>query len=130
MGRILVVDDEAEVRGLLAEFLGSLGHDVSEAEDGAAALSLVARSRPDAVCLDLWMSGMPGLEVLDRLTHTHPGLPVVVVTADPLTDTMHEARALGAFDYIIKPFDVSHLARVLTAAIGRYRTKPPYGPAR
>ena len=63
MGRILVVDDEAEVRGVLAEFFQALGHDVSQAENGPAALTLVARSRPDAVCLDLWMDGMPGLEV-------------------------------------------------------------------
>jgi CheY-like chemotaxis protein len=125
MGRILVVDDEAEVRGVLAEFLEALGHEVSEADNGAAALSLVADSRPDAVCLDLWMNGMPGLEVLDRLTRAHPELPVVIVTADPLTDTMQDARARGAFDYVRKPFDLSQLARVLAAAIARPQTPPP-----
>jgi DNA-binding NtrC family response regulator len=125
MGRILVVDDEAEVRGVLAEFFQALGHDVSQAENGPAALTLVARSRPDAVCLDLWMDGMPGLEVLDRLTRTHPEVPVVIVTADPLTDTMQDARARGAFDYILKPLDFSRLARVVDAALAPDRTPPP-----
>jgi two-component system nitrogen regulation response regulator NtrX len=126
MGRILVVDDEAEVRNVLAEFLESLGHDVSEADSGPAALTHVEGNRPDAVCLDLWMDGMPGLEVLDRLTRTHPELPVVIVTADPLTDTMQDARARGAFDYVLKPFDFARLASVVSAAVARSR--PPSAP--
>jgi CheY-like chemotaxis protein len=121
MGRVLVVDDEAEVRSVLAEFVEALGHDVSEAENGPAALTQVARSQPDAICLDLWMDGMSGLEVLDRIARDYPGLPVVIVTADPLTDTMHDAFARGAFAYVSKPFDLTQLRKVLTSAVSRPR---------
>jgi CheY-like chemotaxis protein len=119
MGHVLVVDDDPGVRQVLVDFLEALGHQVSEAENGAGALALVAGERPDAVCLDLWMDGMTGLEVLDHLTRDHPGLPVVIVTADPLTDTIAEARARGAFDYVLKPFEISDLHRILTAAMTR-----------
>jgi CheY-like chemotaxis protein len=117
MGRVLVVDDDPGVRQVLVDFLEALGHEVTEAENGTGALAITARSRPDAVCLDLWMDGMSGLEVLDRLTRDHPGLPVVIVTADPLTDTIAEARARGAFDYLLKPFEISDLQRILAAAM-------------
>jgi CheY-like chemotaxis protein len=117
MGRVLVVDDDPEVRGALVDLLESLGHDVAEADSGAVALTSVAASRPDVVCLDLWMDGMPGLEVLDRLNREHPRLPVIIVTADPLIETMRDARARGAFDYVLKPFDVLQLKRVLAAAL-------------
>ena len=119
MGHVLVVDDDQGVRQVLADFLEALGHQVTEADNGAGALALVADSRPDAVCLDLWMDGMSGLEVLDHLTRDHPGLPVVIVTADPLTDTIAEARARGAFDYVRKPFEMSDLQRILTSALTR-----------
>jgi CheY-like chemotaxis protein len=118
MGHVLVVDDDPGVRQVLVDFLEALGHEVTEAENGTGALALAARSRPDAVCLDLWMDGMSGLEVLDHLTRDHPGLPVVIVTADPLTDTIAEARARGAFDYLLKPFEMSDLQRILAAALG------------
>jgi DNA-binding NtrC family response regulator len=125
MSRVLVVDDEPQVREVLVELLADMGHDVTQAENGAAALTAVARSRPDAVCLDLWMDGMSGLEVLDHLIREHPGLPVVIVTADPFTDTMEDARARGAFDYIRKPFDVPQLQRVLESALARASVPRP-----
>lgn len=117
MGRVLVVDDDAGVRSVLVELLETLGHDVTEADSGAVALTSVAEHRPDVVCLDLWMDGMPGMEVLDRLRRDHPKLPVIVVTADPLSDTMRDALARGAFGYLPKPFDVPQLKRVLAAAL-------------
>lgn len=67
------------------------------------------------------MDGMSGLEVLDRLAGDHPRLPVVIVTADPLIDTMHDARKRGASGYILKPFDLDRLRSVLAAALGGRR---------
>jgi CheY-like chemotaxis protein len=117
MKRVLVVDDDADVREILAETLVAIGYEVTEADNGARALELVPQLSPDAVCLDLWMAGLPGLEVLDCLTRDHPGLPVVIVTADPLLETMDDARARGAKGYILKPFDFSQLRRVLESVI-------------
>ena len=117
MPRVLVIDDDQGVRELLVELLGEIGYDVTEADNGASGLDLVPHVHPDAVCLDLWMDGMPGLEVLDRLADDYPRLPVVIVTADPLIDTMHDALKRGASGYILKPFDLDHLRRVLAAAL-------------
>jgi CheY-like chemotaxis protein len=105
------------VRGVLVEALRGLGCDVTEAATGAAALQLVAQQRPDVVCLDLWMDGMTGLEVLDRLTRDYPGVPVVIVTADPVSDTMREAQARGAVAYVAKPFKLGQLRSAVAAAL-------------
>jgi two-component system OmpR family response regulator len=117
--RVLVVDDLSPTREMLVEALAYLGYEASSAEDGATALELVSRFRPAAVCLDLWMCGMSGGDVLDRLTRDHPGLPVIMVTADPLIDTRHAMCARGAVGYLSKPFDLEQLGDVLGSALGR-----------
>jgi DNA-binding NtrC family response regulator len=83
---------------------------------------LVPEVDPDLVCLDLWMEGMPGLDVLDRLTHDHPRLPVVIITADPFSETMHEAPARGAVGYVSKPFTIDQLRSAVSAALRGKRT--------
>ena len=113
--RILVVDDRAEGRKLLALRLAREGYVVREAEDGAAALALAAADPPDLVLLDVLMPGMDGFEVCRRL-RAMPALqavPVVMVTS--LEDTQDCVRGLeaGADDFIIKPFKPAELqARV------------------
>jgi CheY-like chemotaxis protein len=115
--RVLVVDDSELVRDALSNILRFLGCEVTEADSGAVALALVPQVHPDLVCLDLWMEGMPGLEVLDRFTREYPGIPVVIVTADPFSDTMQQARSRGAVGYVSKPFTVEQLRTALSAAL-------------
>jgi DNA-binding NtrC family response regulator len=115
---ILVVDDMPAARELLVAAVAFIGYEASGVGDGATALELVARCRPDAVCLDLWLDGMSGGDVLDRLARDHPTLPVVIVTADPLLDTRHDLCARGAVGYLAKPFDLEQLGDVLASAIG------------
>jgi DNA-binding NtrC family response regulator len=114
-----VVDDMSATREMLVEALAFIGYEASSAEGGAAALELVGRLRPDAVCLDIWMNGMTGGDVLDRLTRDHPGLPVVIITADPLIDTRHDMCARGAVGYLSKPFDLEQLGDALASAVQR-----------
>jgi CheY-like chemotaxis protein len=116
-GRILVVDDEAAIVEVLAEYLGSRGYAVRSTADGREALAAVARERPDLVLLDLRMPGMSGLEVLARLREVAPGVPVIMLTATVDVAPAKEALRLGAFGYVTKPFDFQQLGPVIEGAI-------------
>ncbi len=104
---VLVVDDLAPNRELLARRLERSGFDVLTAASGPEALELVGRSSIDCVLLDIMMPEMTGLEVLSelRLTHSMATLPVIMVTAKTESDDVVEALSLGANDYITKPVD-------------------------
>ena len=117
---VLIVDDNRALREVLAGFVRSLGCEVTEADSGTTAVTLASRRRPDAVCLDLWMDGVSGLDVLDQLRRDHPGLPVIIITADPFSDTMQEAQARGAVAYLAKPFNLEQLRSALVSAVGSW----------
>jgi CheY-like chemotaxis protein len=121
-GRVLIIDDNDEVRAMLAAVVTSLGYAPVEAAGGIAGLEFAAAAAPDAVCLDLWMDDMAGVDVLDHLQRIWPELPVIIITADPLSDKNDECRARGAFDYISKPFEMAQVERALLGAVGRPRT--------
>ena len=116
-GQVLIIDDSELIRGLLSDVVASLGYTPIGADGGAAGLDIAVTADPDAVCLDLWMEDMPGLDVLDQLQHLRPDLPVIIITADPLSDMNAECRARGAYEYIVKPFEVEQVQRVLQSAV-------------
>jgi CheY-like chemotaxis protein len=114
--RVLVVDDEPHVAGLLRELLGALGHTVQLAPTAADALQFVPEFRPDVVLLDLSLPDMPGEVALARLRETTPGVPVIIMTGhDP--ELARDMLAHGAFDYLLKPFNLKRLGQVLDAAL-------------
>ena len=109
--RILIVDDVADNRALLARRFARKGYDIVEADGGRSALDLIASSRFDVVLLDIMMPDLDGLGVLARIrdTHSPTELPVIMITAKTDTDTVVEALRGQANDYITKPiiFDVA-----------------------
>jgi CheY-like chemotaxis protein len=117
LGRVLVVDDEPQVADMLRELLLELGYSVATAGNGAEALQRVPEFKPDVVLLDLQMPGMSGSQVLDRLRHDRPGLPVVIVTGNTDVAVARGTLARGAFDYLRKPFEFDALGRVVAAAV-------------
>jgi two-component system nitrogen regulation response regulator GlnG len=130
--RVLIVDDEADVRKTLAEILRALrypdGLEFEEAPDGQEGLDAVVRQRPDLVLLDLQMPRMSGLAVLKQIHQVEPRLPIIVITATP--DTTMAAAALrdGAVAYLPKPFDPRHVQMLVTTfldSIKRHAAKPP-----
>jgi CheY-like chemotaxis protein len=127
LGRVLVVDDDPELRAVLHEALTELDYVVESAGSGAEALERMPVFQPEVVLLDVTMPGMKGDEVLERLRHEYPRVPVVMVTA--LEDEGRARRLLnsGAFDYVRKPFDLRMVERVIVAALG-WSPRPP-GPA-
>ncbi len=110
---ILVIDDDAKVRDLLVRLLGEVGHRVLAAEDGPAGLRLAEEHRPDAITLDVVMpGGMDGWEVLRRLKESPATHSIPVIMVSIMAEQEH-ALALEVEDYLVKPIDVEHLARVI-----------------
>jgi CheY-like chemotaxis protein len=111
--RVLVVDDELEFRKVLVEHLEARGFNVTEASSGEEALERVAEFRPHIVLMDVMMAGMGGLEALRHIKTISPDTCVIMVTAVEDIDAARGALAVGASDYVTKPFSFQYLDSVL-----------------
>jgi DNA-binding NtrC family response regulator len=111
--RILVVDDEAEFREVVAEYLAGKDLDVREAASGEEAVKRVAEFEPHVVLLDMMMAGIGGLEALREIKVVAPRTSVIMVTAVQDLDEARGALARGAVDYVTKPFPFRYLDAVL-----------------
>ncbi len=114
---ILVVDDELAICDLLAEILNQNGYKCQSTGSGKEALDYLARHPFDLVLLDIKMPGMSGLEVLDVIGQSYPGIPVIMITAVNDASTAVTAMKNGASDYILKPFAVNDVINRVTEAI-------------
>lgn len=109
MKKILIADDEKNMRWILGKALTDEGFIVVEAADGQEALELFIDAEPDMIILDYRMPKMDGMEVLKRIKTINQKVPVIMITAHGSTDAAVEAMKLGAIDYISKPFDMEEL---------------------
>ncbi len=119
--RILVVDDERNMRRVLQALLSTHGHQVDAAADGEEAGNLLRQAEPryDLVLTDLRMPRVDGMQLLHAVQDHHPDTPVVVITAHGTVDSAVEAMRAGAFDFITKPFDESELHTIVDKALAR-----------
>ena len=129
LGRILIVDDEAPVREVLAEYFATEGYAVEAATSGLEALSAVSGGRADLVLLDVRMPGLDGVQVLRRIREMSDTLPVIMVTANEDVSLARETLTLGAFDYVAKPFDFDYLDRAVAAGLARGVDVPGTAPS-
>ena len=122
---ILIVDDEADIRELVAGILQDEGHGTRTAGDSDDALSAVAERRPNLVFLDIWLQGsrLDGLQLLDCLKQQHPELPIVMISGHSNNETAVSAIKRGASDLIEKPFKADHLMLVAERALENARLK-------
>jgi len=123
-GRVLVTDDEIEMRKLLSEHCRDRGYEVLEAADGEEALARVPEYRPDIVLLDLMMAGIGGMETLSRIVAISPDSRVIIVTAVDQLESAQEAMLLGAADYVTKPFGFQELDAALDYHMQMARSTP------
>ncbi len=123
--RILVVDDEANIRRIVTSYLRADGFEVSEASDGEAALAMFDRVSPDLVLLDVMMPGRDGIEVLREL-RTKSDVYVIMLTARAEETDRVVGLSVGADDYVTKPFGAKELVARVKAVLRRKRdsTKP------
>ncbi|MBI4734702.1 MAG: response regulator [candidate division NC10 bacterium] len=115
--RILVVDDDGEMRALLVDVLGGEGYDVIEAANGAEALIRLRADPFAAIVLDKNMPGLSGLDLLPGLRVICPETPVILITAFGDVATYMEAMEKGAYEYVFKPFRMEELLRVVRRAL-------------
>src|SRR3569623_2216629 len=103
---ILIVDDEADIRDLVAGILEDEGYATRTARNSDDALAAIATRRPNLVFLDIWLQGSPldGLQLLDAVKHAHAELPVVMISGHGNIATAVAAITQGAYDFIEKPF--------------------------
>jgi DNA-binding NtrC family response regulator len=102
LGKVLVIDDEANVRTLLDMLLRSQGYDVILADNGWTGLQRYYQEHPDAIFLDLNMPKLDGIAVLKQIRNVDLTLPVIIVTGDTAPEREREVRALGASEFIVK----------------------------
>ncbi len=114
---ILLVDDDENVRVLVERWLQKDGYDVLPLEDGESCLRALSEEEPAAVCLDLNLPGLSGLETLEQIRERHPVLPVIVLTADDTAETAVRAMKLGAHDYLTKPLNSTKLLTTLRNSV-------------
>jgi two-component system KDP operon response regulator KdpE len=127
--RVLVVDDEPQIRRVLTVNLSTRGYDVTAAQDGTQALLEAARHPPDVVLLDLGLPDIDGLQVIREL-RTWTTTPIVVLSARTGSEDKVRALDLGADDYVQKPFDMAELLARLRAATRRVPPAPVSGQIR
>ena len=121
--RILVIDDEAEIRRSVRMILEYEGYDVQEAASGPEGVALSEREPPDLIFLDIKMGGMDGLEALQKIKQANESLPVVIISGHGTVSTAVEATKLGAFDFIEKPLASERVLVTIRNALDQGRLR-------
>ena len=119
MTKVLVVDDEQDIRDLLVDTLSDAGYEVIEAKNGGSAIDKAFLELPDVILLDVWMPVMDGFEVLKKLRENPAteAIPVILLTALPQSHGSKPSWELGVRHYIEKPFDSDHVQLAVKVAL-------------
>jgi nitrogen regulation protein NR(I) len=134
MSLILIVDDDDQLRASFARLLREEGYDITTAPTAEAGIEAVRKQPPDLLIMDVRLPGMTGLEAFEHIRKTDPKLPVIIMTAFSTTETAIRAMKLGAYDYILKPFDIPIVLSLIEQALEagrlmRSRIEMDAGPA-
>jgi DNA-binding NtrC family response regulator len=116
--KVLLVEDEAIVRESLRDWLTEDGYDVECVDSGEEALKRVKQEEFGVIVLDLRLPGIDGLQVFEQAKELKPETKGVIITAYPSKETLDEARKLGLVDYLVKPFKIGDLEKLIGAALG------------
>ena len=117
MAKLLLIDDEADVQYSFRRIFDSPEVELTTAASGEEGLKIIPRLKPDLVIMDVRMGGITGLETLRRIRQMDSKLLVILMTAYGTTQTAIEAMKLGAYDYLLKPFDVPKLKEIVAGAL-------------
>src|SRR5436309_13753924 len=117
MNRLLLIDDEADMQYSFQRIFRSPEIELTTASSGEEGLRLIPKIKPDLVIMDVRMAGLSGLEALRRIRQMDSKLLVILMTGYGTTQTTIEAMKLGAFDFLVKPFDVPKLKDIVAHAL-------------
>jgi len=126
MSTILIIDDDDQLRKSFYKLLSEEGYAAQGAASGEAGLEIIRNQLPDLVIVDIRLPGMNGLETFRAIHELEPKLPVIIMTAYGTTETAIEATKMGAFDYVLKPFDIPDMLTVIKQALeaGHFMRSP------
>ncbi|WP_246804773.1 sigma-54-dependent transcriptional regulator [Desulfosarcina cetonica] len=126
MSTILIIDDDDQLRISFERLLKEEGYRVRTAASGEAGIRMLTEAVPDLVVLDVRLPGINGLETFRQIHQIEQKLPVIIMTAYGTTETAIEATKMGAFDYVIKPFDIPQMLSTIRQALeaGRFMRSP------
>ena len=114
---ILTIDDEENIRNGLADNFELEGYEVKQAASGKEGLQLIEKGDIDLVITDLRMDGISGQEVVNQVTSKYPGLPIIVLTGHGSIEDATSAIKMGAYDFLTKPLDLTHLNKIVKNAL-------------
>src|SRR5208337_1343236 len=117
MSKLLLIDDEEDVRYSFQRIFNSPEIELATASSGEEGLRVIPKFKPDLVLMDVRMTGMTGLETLRRIRQSDPKLLVILMTGYGTTQTTIEAMKLGAYDYLLKPFDALKIKEIVGNAL-------------
>ncbi|UCG06268.1 MAG: sigma-54-dependent Fis family transcriptional regulator [Desulfobacterales bacterium] len=126
MSDILVIDDDDQLRKSFHKLLTEEGYRAESAASGEEGLKILQKKTPDLIILDVRLPGMNGLETFQAIHTVEPKVPVIIMTAYGTTETAIEATKMGAFDYILKPFEIPDMLDIIRQALeaGRFMRTP------
>jgi nitrogen regulation protein NR(I) len=126
LSQILIIDDDDQLRKSFHKLLVQEGYTICSAASGETGIAMVRQHCPDVVILDMRLPGMNGFETFKAIHDMDPKLPVIIMTAYGNTGTAIEATKMGAFDYILKPFEIPEMLVVIDQAVeaGRFMRSP------
>lgn len=116
-GRVLIVDDDADMCTMLEEFVSRLGYQTGSVSDGLAAVGAVTSHPPDLILLDIEMPHLSGTDALPWLRTLAPDAKVIMVSGSKSAEIARQTLAYGAFDYVVKPVDLDYLAQSMETAL-------------
>ena len=122
--KILVIDDEESICRALSTIFKDEGFETISASRGEVGLEILDKEKPSMVFLDIWMPGMDGLEVLQKIKETFPELPVVMISGHAAISTAMEATRMGASDFIEKPLELEAIMKVVHRVLGNGENEP------
>src|SRR6266498_1260538 len=120
---ILIIDDDPGLRKTLSDILRFKGYETIEAGDGTAGLSLLLKNDVNLVLIDLGLPDIPGLDVLDRVKAESPLTEAIILTGNASLDTAIQAANIGAFSYLVKPYDIDQLMLLVKRAIEKQQSR-------
>lgn len=118
--RLLIVDDELLIRDLLYDYFSARDFEITVAENGQRALSLINETSFDTVILDIKMPDMDGLQLTQEIRQHHGALPIILITGYPSVESAIEALRRRVDDYFVKPVNLTHLRRAVESAVARH----------
>lgn len=122
-GNLLIVDDDLNLLSTLSDVFEDCGYTVTTADTGTKAIEIAKEGKPSTVLVDIVLPDVDGIKVLHSIKEIDPDISVIILTGHASLDSSIKALQEGAYDYVLKPFNVDHIKAVIARAVERYQSQ-------